>query len=166
MKHLITNASAALLCCSSAFARWVPAPLKSLVEDSDCVVVAEFVSEDSRKVDGQRIDQDVTLKVTSVIKGEAPEQVRISGYEDPKMCKAQFVFPTTKGEKYLIFLRKNEGKYTVVNGIFGALTITDDQVKWFTDETKMQVMEDRKLATLKSAIAAIQKAGLKSEVHR
>ncbi len=166
MKHLIPIVSAALLCCSSAFADWGPSPLKTLVEYSDCVVVAEFVSEDVRKTDGQRTDQEVTLKVTSVIKGEAPEQVRISGYEDPKMCRAQFVFPTAKGEKYLIFLRKSEGKYTVVNGIFGALTITEDQVKWFTDETKMQMMGDRKLASLKSAIAAIQKAGFKSEEHR
>ncbi len=61
MKHLITIASAALLCCSSAFGDWGPSPLKSLVEYSDCVVVAEFVSEDVRKIDGQRIDQEVTL---------------------------------------------------------------------------------------------------------
>ncbi len=142
----------------SASADWGPLPLKSLVEHSDCIVVAEFISEDNRKVEGQRIDQEVTLKVTSIITGETPEQIIVSGYEDPRMCKAQFIFPTTKSEKYLLFLQKRNKQYSVLNGIFGALTITGNKVNWFTDETQMQSMGERKPAGLEVAIKAIKHA--------
>ncbi len=148
-----------LTACTSltASAKWAPLPLKSLVEHSNCIVIAEFVSEDSRKTENQRTDQLVTLKVTTIIKGTPPEQISVAGYE-AQICKPQFIFPTAKGQKYLLFLQKNNHQYQVLNGSFGALTITDNNVIWFTDETQMQHNGQRKPADLDTAIAAIKRA--------
>ncbi len=142
----------------TASADWGPLPLKSLVEHSDSIVVAEFISEDSRKTNDQHIDQVVTLKVTSFIKGKPPEQISVSGYQNPGLCAPQFIFPSTRGEKYLLFLQKNNESYSVLNGTFGALTITDNKVNWFTDDTKMQNLGERKPAELDTVITAIKQA--------
>jgi hypothetical protein len=158
MKHLFIILFLTAWTSITASADWGPLPLKSMVEYSDSIVVAEFISEDSRKTDGQRIDQVVTLKVSSIIKGEPPEQISVTGYEDPRMCKAQFIFPNTKGEKYLLFLQKRDEQYSVLNGIFGALTITDNKVYWFTDETQMQNLGERKPSELNTVIASITEA--------
>ena len=141
----------------SASAKWSPLPLKSLVEHSDSIVVAEFVSEDSRKTDDQRTDQLVTLKVTTFIKGTPPEQISVAGYE-AQICMPQFIFPTTKGTKYLLFLQKSNDKYSVLNGNFGALTITDNKVKWFTDVTQAENLNQRNPVELDAAIKAIKGA--------
>lgn len=149
-----------IIACTTltASADWGPLPLKSMVEYSECIVVAEFVSEDIRKVDDQRIDQEVTLKITSVIKGESLDQISVTGYQNPGLCAPQFIFSTTKNTRYLLFLNKSEKSYSVMNGPFGALTITANQVNWFTDETKMQTMTERKPVELDTAIAAIKRA--------
>lgn len=146
----------------TASAKWGPLPLRSLVEHSDSIVVAEFISEDSRKIEGLRTDQLVTLKVTTIIKGSPTEQISVAGYAD-RICTAQFIFPTTKGEKYLLFLQKNGNQYEVLNGNFGALTITDNKMIWFTDETQMQNLGQRKPTDLDTVIAAIKRAVLTSK---
>jgi hypothetical protein len=74
------------------------------------------------------------------------------------ICAPQFVFPATKGTKYLLFLQKSNDKYSVLNGNFGALTITDNKVKWFTDETQAENLNQRKPVELDAAIKAIQAA--------
>ena len=148
-----------LITCTTltASADWGPLPLKSMVEHSDCIVVAEFISEESRKTHGLRTDQLVTLKVTSIIKGTPTEQISVAGYTD-RICAPQYIFPTTKGVNYLLFLKKSENSYQVINGEFGALTITDNQVNWFTDPEKMQHHAQRKPTDLSIAIAAIKRA--------
>lgn len=157
MKILLTLLALTAWATMSASAKWGPLPLKSLVEHSNCIVVAEFVSEDSRKTEGQRTDQLATLKVTTIIKGSPPETIIVAGYE-ARICAPYYIFPTTKGEKYLLFLQKPDDHYEVLNGIFGALTITDNKVNWFTDETQMQHLGQRKPAELDTAIAAIKRA--------
>lgn len=140
----------------SASAKWGPLPLKNLVESSDCIVVAEFVSEDSRITKGERTDQLASLKVTTQIKGTTAEKITITGFED-RICTPQYIFSTTKGEKYLLFLHKHGDQYKVNNGIFGALPITDNQVNWFTDESQRQHLGQRKPTDLETAITAIQR---------
>lgn len=157
MKLLLTLLFLTAWTSMSASAKWGPLPLKSLVEHSNCIVVAEFVSEDSRKTEGGRIDQLVTLKVDTIIKGTPPEQINVAGYE-ARICAPQFIFPTIKGAKYMLFLQKSDDQYEVLNGIFGALTITDNKVNWFTDETQMQSMRHRKIAELDAVITAIKHA--------
>lgn len=141
----------------SASADWGPSPLKSMVEHSNCIVVAGFESELSKSGSPERTDQTATLKVISVIKGEAPETLVVTGYVDTRLCKAQYVFPAVKDTIYLLFLYKSENTYSVMNGPFGALTITDNKVNWYTDETKMESMTERKPVDLETAIAAIQR---------
>lgn len=158
MKLFLTLLSLAAWSPMTASADWGPLPLKSLVEHSECIVVAEFVSEDSRKTKDHHIDQVVTLKVISVIKGKSPEHISVSGYEDLMMCKAQFIFPTTKSASYLLFLQKRNDQYSVLNGSFGALTITDNKVKWFTDVTQPENLNQRKPVELNAAIKAIKAA--------
>jgi hypothetical protein len=142
----------------SASAKWGPLPLKSLVEHSNCIVVAEFVSEETKNISPEGIDQLSTLKVTSIIKGESPEEIIVFGFINKMVCKPQFVFPATKGTKYLLFLQKSNDKYSVLNGNFGALTITDNKVKWFTDETQTENLNQRKPTELDAAIKAIKAA--------
>jgi hypothetical protein len=157
MKTLLTLLFLSAFTSLTASAKWAPLPLKSLIENSDSIVVAGFIAEDSRKTEGHRTDQLVTLKVTTIIKGTPPEQISVAGYE-VHICAAQFIFPTTKGEKYLLFLQKSNNQYQVLNGTFGALTITDNKVNWFTDDTKMQNLGERKLTELDTVIAAIKQA--------
>ncbi len=156
MKTLITLLFLSACTSMTASAKWAPLPFKSLVEHSNCIVVAEFVSEDSRKTEGARIDQIATLKVTSVIKGEVPEHIVVSGFQG-RICAPQFIFPTTKGQKYLLFLQKSENSYSVLNGHLGAMAITDNKVNWFTDETEDHHNGQRKPTDLDAAIAAIKR---------
>jgi len=160
MKRLFIAVLVTALSILPVFAKWAPLPLKQLIESSDSIVLAEFISEDSRAEKGQRIDQEVTLKVISAVKGETAQKIEVVGFEDRALCVPQFVFPTKRGVRYLVFLQKREGKYTIVNGIFGALTIIDEQVNWFTDETKIQGMQDRKMTSHKLAITSIKKTQL------
>lgn len=147
-----------LIACTTltASADWGPLPLKSMVEHSDCIAVAEFISEESRKTKDQHIDQVVTLKITSITKGEQLDQISVKGYQNPGLCAPQFIFPTTKGEKYLLFIQKSEKCYSILNGPFGALTITDNQVNWFTDPENPQTLAQRQPTDLTVAISAIQ----------
>jgi len=157
MKPLLTLLFLSACTSMTASAKWAPLPLKSLVEHSNCIVVAEFVSEDRRKTEDQRTDQLATLKVTSIIKGTPPEQIIVAGYE-ARICAPHFIFPTTKGQKYLLFLQKSENSYSVLNGHLGAMAITDNKVNWFTDETEDHHNGQRKPAELDTAIAAIKRA--------
>lgn len=149
-----------IIACTTlnASAKWAPLSLKSLVEHSHCIVVAEFLSDTNHSTSPEGITQHANLKITSVIKGEAPENLLVIGHVNTMICAPQFVFPSTKGTKYLLFLNKSDNSYSVVNGPFGALTITDNKVTWFTDETKMQSMTERKPVDLETAIAAIKSA--------
>ena len=142
----------------TASADWGPLPLKSMVEYSDSIVIAQFVSEISKSTSPEDTEQTAILKTTSIIKGEPPENLVVFGRVDTRMCKAQFIFPNTKGEKYLLFLQKRNDVYSVLNGSFGALTTTDNKVNWFKDETKMQNLGERKLTELDTVIAAIKQA--------
>ena len=156
MKLLSTFLLITACASMSASAKWAPLSLKPLVESSGCIVVAEFVSEDSRSTKDKRTDQLVTLKVTTIIKGTPAENIIVAGYEE-RICVPQFIFPTTKGQKYLLFLRRNGDQYEVNNGIFGALTITNNQVNWFTDDSQRQHLGQRKPVDLQTAITAIQR---------
>jgi hypothetical protein len=156
MKSLLISLCFTAWFSITASADWGPVPLKSLVEHSNCIVVAEFESEVSKSGSPERTDQTATLKVISVIKGEAPETIVVTGYVDTRLCKAQYVFPATKDTRYLLFLYKSENTYSVMNGIFGALTIVDNKVIWFSDETKMETMAERKPIELDTAIRAIR----------
>jgi hypothetical protein len=144
--------------CVSASADWGPLPLKSLVEHSNCIVVAEFISETCNNASSEGIDQLSTPKVTSIIKGKALEEIIVFGFINKMICAPQFVFPATKGTKYLLFLQKSNDKYSVLNGNFGALTITDNKVKWFTNETQTENLNQRKPVELGAAIKAIKAA--------
>ncbi len=142
----------------TASADWGPLPLKSMVEYSDSIVIAQFVSEISKSTSPEDTEQTAILKTTSIIKGEPPENLVVFGRVDTRMCKAQFIFPNTNGEKYLLFLQKRNDVYSVLNGTFGALTITDNKVNWFTDDTKMQNLGERKPAELDTVIVTIKGA--------
>ncbi len=158
MKHLFILLLITAWTSITASADWGPLPLKSMVEYSDSIVIAQFVSEISKSTSPEDTEQTATLKTTSIIKGEPPENLVVFGRVDTRMCKAQFIFPNTNGEKYLLFLQKRNDVYSVLNGIFGALTITDNKMNWFTDDTKMQNLGERKPAELDTVIASITKA--------
>lgn len=158
MKTLITLLFISACTSLTASAKWAPLPLKSLVEHSDCIVVAEFVSEETHSTSPEDRTQSANLKVTSILKGEAPENVTVHGHVNTIICEPQYVFPSTKGTKYLLFLRADNNHYTVLNGTFGALPISDNKVTWFTDETKMENIAQRKPTDLETAITAIKRA--------
>lgn len=142
----------------SALADWGPMMLKELIQWSDCIVVAEFVAEESHTEKNHRVDQQAKLKVLSTLKGPAPEIIRVVGTMDPGLCKAQYVFANTPGAKYLLFLRKDKAGHTVCNGPFGALEMTGEEVKWFSDEDKMRGGAQARLTPLKTVEAEIRQA--------
>lgn len=155
MKSILPTFFALLILSSSAQAKWGPMSLQQLVDFAQVIVVAEFVKEEERKESELATTQIAVLKLHRVVSGTIDREFKVHGWRSPRICKAQYVFPNTKGVKYLVFLRKSQDGYRVVNGPFGALPITDGKISWYSDPSKGEIMSQRKATDLTIAVRAI-----------
>ena len=147
-----------LLCYFSNFslckADWGPSSKEQLIEHSQLIVVAEFIEVTETKTADNFSTQTAKLKITQTIKGVAPKELLVYGTKSD-LCKPQFIFPDKKGEQYLLFLYATDGKYTVVSGPYGALTITDKKVPWYISDQPSD-LSTRKAKELTTVISEIE----------
>lgn len=113
-------------------AKWARMNQSQILEYSDLIVVAEFLGV-TDEIDPKAGSLQVSeLKVIQTIKGFQSKLVKVYGY-DMRMCAPNYQFEETRGVQYLLFLRKHKDGFVVVNGKFGALRITGQEVDWFVD---------------------------------
>lgn len=165
MKSILPTLFALLLLSAPAQAKWGPMNLPQLIDFAQVIVVAEFVDEEQRKDSDIATTQIAVLKSHKIISGTIGRDFKVHGWASPGICKPQYVFPPKKGVKYLLFLRKTQDGYRVVNGHFGALPVAEGKISWFSNASVGQTMSQRKATELTVAVRAIeeQEAKLKKQ---
>jgi hypothetical protein len=131
------------------FADWGPLNLKQLLKYSDLVVLVKQNGkyEETKEPSGKT--QLVEFQLSKIIKGKnlkEEQKIIVFGSQLP-MCKAQYYFPNKK-QDYLLFLRKQNNMFHIINGEFGALPILNNKVKWFIPKDKQLINRENKELTL------------------
>ncbi|PCJ14900.1 MAG: hypothetical protein COB02_18540 [Candidatus Cloacimonadota bacterium] len=141
---------------SSSHAKWRPYNLKELIQHSDFISIAEFVTEIKSTKTKRGTNQVVEFKNIKTIKGSKNISSFLVLGRKTQICVSQILFPNKAKDKYLLFLSKSKNsKFRVINGNLGALLIKNKQLTWFKNPNHSSFQREKK--SLSKALSDIEK---------
>ena len=113
-----------------ADAYWVPSSQKGMINQSNAIVIVEFIS--SKKT-GPKL-QVAKFKVHTIVKWDKkiskPKLIEVKSLSNESTGPPRYFFKNKKGDKLLLFLCRTKAGLQICNGSSGALPIKGNNVYW------------------------------------